>query len=113
LTPQGTLVLSGGGAPGGRSFIGPLALILKGQILSRFVRQRLLVLTATASRQNLAALRALAESGQVTPVIDRTYPLTEVPTAIRYLEQEHARAKVVITVTGRLPFPNAGKSTAP
>lgn len=46
----------------------------------------------------LAALRKLAESGKVTPVIDRTYPLIEVPEAIRYLEVEHARAKVVITV---------------
>jgi NADPH:quinone reductase-like Zn-dependent oxidoreductase len=67
-------------------------------VLSRFVRHGLLVLTATPSTENLAVLRELAESGKVAPVIDRTYPLSEVPEAIRYLEVEHARAKVVITV---------------
>jgi NADPH:quinone reductase-like Zn-dependent oxidoreductase len=98
LTPAGTLVLSGGGVSGGGSLVGPMGLILRGQALSRFVRHRLLVLTATPSKENLAALRELAESGKITPVIDRTYPLSEVPEAIRYLEVEHARAKVVITV---------------
>ena len=98
LTLAGTLVLSGGGTSEGGSLVGPMGLILRGQALSRFVRHRLLVLTATPSRENLAALRELAESGEITPVIDRTYPLSEVPEAIRYLEVEHARAKVVITV---------------
>jgi len=98
LTPAGTLVLSGGGVSGGGSLIGPVGLILRGQVLSRFVRHRLLALTATPGRENLAALRELAESGKVAPVIDRSYPLSEVPEAIRYLEVEHARAKVVITV---------------
>lgn len=98
LTPAGTLVLSGGGVSDGGSLVGPMGLILRGQALSRFVRHRLLVLTATPSKENLAALRELAESGKITPVIDRTYPLSEVPEAIRYLEVEHARAKVVITV---------------
>ncbi|NUK35360.1 NAD(P)-dependent alcohol dehydrogenase [Streptomyces lunaelactis] len=98
LTPAGTLVLSGGGVSEGGSLVGPIGLILRGQALSRFVSQRLLVLTATPNKENLAALRELAESGKVTPVIDRTYPLREVPEAIRYLEVEHAHAKVVITV---------------
>ncbi|MDQ0943795.1 NAD(P)-dependent alcohol dehydrogenase [Streptomyces sp. V1I1] len=98
LTPAGTLVLSGGGVSDGGSLVGPMGLILRGQALSRFVRHRLLVLTATPSKENLATLRELAESGRITPVIDRTYPLSEVPEAIRYLEVEHARAKVVITV---------------
>jgi NADPH:quinone reductase-like Zn-dependent oxidoreductase len=99
LSPGGTLVLSGGGTSNGGSLIGPMALILKAQALSRFVRtHRLRVLTAVASRENLAALRELAESGSLTPVIDRTYPLTEAPEAIRYLETDHARGKVVITV---------------
>ncbi|MFG2873525.1 zinc-binding dehydrogenase [Streptomyces sp. NPDC048337] len=75
---------------------GPLA--YRGPLLSPFVSQRLLVLTATPKRENLAALREFAESGRVTPVVDRTYPLSEAPEAIRYLEVEHARAKVVITV---------------
>jgi NADPH:quinone reductase-like Zn-dependent oxidoreductase len=98
LTPGGTLVLSGGGVSGGGSLIGPLGLIVRAQLLSRFVRHRLLVLTAKQSKENLATLRELAESAKVTPVIDRTYPLSEAPEAIRYLEVEHARAKVVVTV---------------
>jgi NADPH:quinone reductase-like Zn-dependent oxidoreductase len=98
LTPGGTLVLSGGGVSGGGSLIGPLGLIVKAQLLSRFVRHRLLVLTAAASTENLTTLSELAESGKLTPVIDRIYPLSEAAEAIRYLEVEHARAKVVITV---------------
>jgi NADPH:quinone reductase-like Zn-dependent oxidoreductase len=100
LTPDGTLVLSGGGVSEGGSFLGPLALFVKALLLSRFVHQRLLQLTEKPSRENLAALRDLIESGTVTPVVDRTYPLSDVPEAIRYLEVEHARAKVVITVDG-------------
>jgi NADPH:quinone reductase-like Zn-dependent oxidoreductase len=98
LTPAGTLVLSGGGVSGDSSLVGPIALILRGQMLARFVRQRLLVLTTTPSKENLAELRNLVESGKVAPIIDRTYPLSEVPEAIRYVEKDHARAKVVITV---------------
>ena len=98
LTPEGTLVLSGGGVSEGGSFVGPMALFIKGQLQSRFVSHRLLPLTEKPSRENLAALRELIESGAVTPVVDRTYPLSDVPEAIRYIEVEHARAKVVITV---------------
>ena len=98
LTPEGTLVLSGGGVSEGGSLVGPMALFVKGMLLSRFVRHRLLQFTAKPSRANLAALRELIESGAVAPVVDRTYQLSEVPEAIRYLEVEHARAKVVITV---------------
>jgi NADPH:quinone reductase-like Zn-dependent oxidoreductase len=98
LTPTGTLILSGGGVSQGGSLLGPIGLVIRGQLLSRFVRHRLLALTAAPSKENLATLRELAESGKVTPVIDRTYPLSEAPEAIRYLEVEHARAKVVINV---------------
>jgi len=98
LTPTGTLVLSGGGVSRGGSMFGPMGLMLRGQLMSRFVRHRVLMLPAKPSKENLAALRELAESGKVVPVIDRTFPLSEAPEAIRYLEVEHARAKVVITV---------------
>ena len=98
LTPAGTLILSGGGVSEGGSLVGPIGLVIRGQLLSRLVRHRLLALTAKPSKDNLATLRELAESGKVTPVIDRTYSLSEAPEAIRYLEMEHARAKVVITV---------------
>jgi NADPH:quinone reductase-like Zn-dependent oxidoreductase len=102
LTPTGTLVLSGGGAPAGGdrggSLVGPMGLMIRGPALSRLVRHRILVLTTPPNREILVALRELIEAGKVTPVIDRTYPLRDVPEAIRYLEVEHARAKVVITV---------------
>jgi len=98
LTPTGTLILSGGGVSKGGSLIGPIGLIIRAQALSRFVRHRLVIFTATPSKDNLATLRELAESGKITPIIDRTYPLAAAPDAIRYLEAEHARAKVVITV---------------
>lgn len=97
LTPDGTLVLSGGGSFTGGALFGPYRLIIQGKVLSRFTRQRLVVLEAKPSRENLAALRELAESGRLVPVIERTYPLTEAPDAIRHVESEHARAKVVVT----------------
>jgi NADPH:quinone reductase-like Zn-dependent oxidoreductase len=98
LTPTGALVLSGGGVSRGGSFVGPLGLMAKGRLVAPFVRHRVLGLSAKQSPENLATLRELAESGKLTPVIDRTYPLSRAAEAIRYLEVEHARAKVVITV---------------
>lgn len=99
LSPGGTLVLSGGGTSRGRpGLVGPMGLVIKGQAVARFSRERIVLLTATPRRELLTALRELAEAGEVVPVIDRTYPLSEVPEAIRYLEVEHARAKVAVTV---------------
>ncbi|MFG3302723.1 NAD(P)-dependent alcohol dehydrogenase [Micromonospora chersina] len=98
LTPTGTLVLSGGGVYRGGSLVGPVWLIARGRLLAPLVRQRIVTLATAPGRQHLDTLRAHAEAGRLTPVIDRTYPLHEVPRAIRYLEGEHARAKVVITV---------------
>ncbi|MER7895822.1 NAD(P)-dependent alcohol dehydrogenase [Streptomyces sp. NPDC096046] len=99
LTPSGTLVLSGGGMYEGGSVVGPMGLFLKRRIVAPFTRgQRLLEVSARQSWANLAVLRELAESGKIAPVVERTYPLSEAAEAIRYLEVEHARAKVVITV---------------
>ena len=97
LTPRGTLVLSGGG--GGR-WLGPVGLIVRALAVSPFVRHSLRPLAATPRRESLLALTELIEAGRITPVIDRTYPLADAPTAIRYVEGRHARAKVVITVAG-------------
>jgi NADPH:quinone reductase-like Zn-dependent oxidoreductase len=66
--------------------------------MSRFVSQTLAPLLTKSSQQDLIALQALLAAGKVTPVIDRTYPLSEVAEAIRYLEQGHARGKVVISL---------------
>lgn len=99
LAPGGTLVLSGGGTFRGRpTLLGPMKLILGAQLAARFSRLRMVVLSVPPSRALLTGLRELVEAGQVTSVIDRTYPLDEVPEAIRYMEAEHVRAKVVITV---------------
>jgi NADPH:quinone reductase-like Zn-dependent oxidoreductase len=97
LTPDGTLVLSGGGSFTGGALFGPYRLIIQGKALAPFARQRLVVLEAKPSKENLAALRDLAESGLLVPVIERTYPLTDAPDAIRHVESAHARAKVVVT----------------
>ena len=98
LRPGGVLILSGGGVYHGGSLLGPLRLMIGAMVKGRFVRDRVVMLTARQSSANLATLRELAEAGRLTPVIDRTYPLAEVAAAISYLEGEHARAKVVITV---------------
>ena len=96
LTPEGTLVLVGG--EGGGPWLGMLGRFFKTYALARFVKQRLRVLTSTEEKKDLEVLRELIEAGKVTPVIDRTYALRDVPGAIRYLEEGHARGKVVITV---------------
>ena len=98
LTPAGTLVLAGGGVSEGGSLLGPIALLLRSVVLKPFVSQRVLALTAVNSPENLAALAELLDSGKVTPVIERTYPLADAADAIRHVEIEHARSKVVITV---------------
>jgi NADPH:quinone reductase-like Zn-dependent oxidoreductase len=96
LTPTGTLLLSSGESDG--RLIGPVDRIIKALLLAPFVRQRLVPFEAKRSGQDLQLMRELIEAGTVTPVIDRTYPLSDVPEAIRYLEQGHARGKVVITL---------------
>lgn len=99
LTPTGTLVLSGGGVSRGGSLFGPMGLIIRAQLAARFVRgQRIHVLQTPDAKGLLTALKELTETGDLTPAIDRAYKLAEVPDAIRYLETEHARAKVVVTV---------------
>ena len=96
LTPTGTLSLSSGDSDG--RWIGPIGRMVKAMVLSPFVSQRLGSFLERPKREDLAVLRELIEAGTVTPVIDRTYPLADVPEAIRYLETGRARGKVVITV---------------
>jgi NADPH:quinone reductase-like Zn-dependent oxidoreductase len=67
-------------------------------MLSPFVGQKLGTFIASENNADLIVLKGLIESGKVTPAIDRTYPLSEVAAAIRYMEEGHARGKVVITV---------------
>jgi NADPH:quinone reductase-like Zn-dependent oxidoreductase len=95
LKPKGTLVLVG--AADGR-WVGPMLPPLKALLLSRFVSQKQIFFISKRSQADLLFLKDLIEARKVTPVIDRSYPLSDVPEAIRYLEEGHARGKVVITV---------------
>ena len=96
LTRQGILV--GVGGPNKGRWMGPMTRAVKAILLSRVVSQKLTFFLAKPNRDDLAIVRDLLLAGKVTPVIDRTYPLSEAPEAIRYLEQGHARGKVVITM---------------
>jgi NADPH:quinone reductase-like Zn-dependent oxidoreductase len=97
LTPRGTLVIVGGDG-GGRWTGGFFRGMLRAPVLSLFVGQRLRGLATKIKREDLVTLTELIEAGSVTPVIDRTYPLIEAADAIRYLEEGHARGKIVVTV---------------
>ena len=96
LNPVGKYIAVGG--PSSRWMIGPLARALAALVLSRFVSQKLVMFIARESKEELALMRELMEAGKVTPVIDRRDGLSEVPEAIRHLEEGHAQGKVVITL---------------
>ena len=96
LTPKGRLVLSSGDSKG--HIIGPVSRVLKAALLSPFVSQNLRTLSVQRSGEDLRYLGELIEAAKVTPVIDKTYELSETPDAIRYLETGHARGKVVIAI---------------
>jgi NADPH:quinone reductase-like Zn-dependent oxidoreductase len=96
LTPTGTLVIVGG-EEGGR-LTGGFGRSLRAPVLSLFVRQRLTMLASKEHRSYLEALQPLIEAGRVTPAVDKTYPLAEVPAAMRRLEAGHARGKIAITI---------------
>jgi NADPH:quinone reductase-like Zn-dependent oxidoreductase len=97
LTPKGTLVIVGGDG-GGRWTGGFFRGMLRAPVVSLFVGQRLRGLATKITKDDMVAFAGLIESGAVTPVVDRTYPLIEAPDAIRYLAEGHASGKVVITV---------------
>ena len=96
LTPKGTLVIVGG--EGGGKWLGGTDRQLRAMMLSPFVSQKLGTFVNKENYEDLLVLKELIESGKITPVIDKTYPLSEVPEAIRYLEGGRARGKVVISV---------------
>jgi NADPH:quinone reductase-like Zn-dependent oxidoreductase len=98
LAPQGKYVLIGGGGVNDGRWVGPLARPVKALLMSPFVSQQMGMMLAEFNPQDLATLGDLMKEGKVTPVIDRHYKLSEVPAALGYLEQGHARGKVVITV---------------
>src|ERR671916_520007 len=96
LASRGTPVIVGG--EGGGRWLGGIDRQLWATMLSPFVGQKLGTFVSAPNHEDLLVLGELIESGKVTPVIDRTYPLAEVPEAMRYLEGGHAKGKVLITV---------------
>jgi NADPH:quinone reductase-like Zn-dependent oxidoreductase len=96
LTPRGTLVLSSG--DGGGPWLGPLGRLVRALAQAPFVSQNVVTWVAKKSQEGLRYLKELIEAEKVRPVIDRQYTLSEVPEAMRYLEEGHARGKIVITV---------------
>ena len=96
LASRGTLVIVGG--EGGGRWLGGTDRQLRALALSRFVGQKLGTFINKENHGDMLVLKDLIESGKVAPVIDRTYPLAEVPEAIRYLQEGHAQGKVVIHV---------------
>jgi NADPH:quinone reductase-like Zn-dependent oxidoreductase len=99
LTPNGKYVLIGGGSANEQGFLGGLGKALWAMVFSKFVNQQMGMMMADANGKDLTILGDMMESGKLKPVIDRTYKsLDEIPDAIRYLEEGHARGKVVITV---------------
>jgi NADPH:quinone reductase-like Zn-dependent oxidoreductase len=96
LTPKGTLVIVGGETDG--RWLGGTDRQVRALMLSPFVGQTLRTFVSRENRADLLVLEELIEAGEVTPVIDRTYPLSQVPEAIRYMRGGGARGKVVIAV---------------
>jgi NADPH:quinone reductase-like Zn-dependent oxidoreductase len=96
LTPRGTLVLVGG--EGGDRWIGGMDCWLRALVVSPFVSQSLGPVASTENPEDLQVVKQLVEDGKLTPIIDRTYSLSEAADAMRYLKTGQARGKVVITV---------------
>jgi NADPH:quinone reductase-like Zn-dependent oxidoreductase len=96
LTPTWTLAIVGG--EGGGRLMGGFLRNLRAPVLSRFIGQRLRMLASKPNQKDLQVLRELIEAGKLRPLIGRTYPLGEVPEAMRALEAGKTRGKIVITV---------------
>lgn len=92
LTPKGTLVLNSG-----MGRMGGIDRIIKALATSPFVSQRLVTWIAKNDRDDLKTLSDLVETGKLTPVIDQTFGLAETADAIGFVEEGHARGKVIIT----------------
>jgi len=95
LTPGGIIIPNSGH--------GGMGYVFKAFLLSLFMRQLGKMFVAKPNSKDLVILKELLESGKVTPVIDRTYPLVETPEALRYAGKGHARGKVVITLDHHHP----------
>jgi NADPH:quinone reductase-like Zn-dependent oxidoreductase len=98
LQPNGICVMIGGGGPNDGGLIGPMGRPIVALLMSPFISQKMGMMMAELNKEDLTVLGDLMQSGKVKPVIDRTYPLSQIAEAMRYLEAGHARGKVIITV---------------
>ena len=99
LTPKGKYVMIGGGGVNEQGVFGVMMRPLKAMVLSKFVDQQMGMMMTDSSQKDLNVLADMMQSGKMKPVIDRIYnSLNQIPEALRYLEEGHARGKVVITV---------------
>lgn len=97
LTPKGTLIIVGGS--GGPWLMGT-GRSLKALAVSPFTGQKLTMFLSKTTQEDLSALKDLVESGDVTPVIDRTCPLAETPEALSHVGERHTQGKTVVTMSG-------------
>ena len=98
VAPGGRLVLSGGGNPGEGRLLGPVGLMAKGTLFGRLLGLRVEVPMAAPDAVRLNDLARMAERGELRVVRDRSYPLAEAAAAVRHLETEHARGKIIVTM---------------
>jgi len=98
LNPKGIYVMIGGGGVKDDPWFGALVRPIKSVLMSKFTEQQMKPMLADMNRKDLTALANLIQTGKVRPVIDRTYTFSQLPEAMRYLEEGHARGKVVVTV---------------
>jgi len=98
LAPTGRYIVVGGGGVNDSRWAGPMIGVAKMLMLKPFVSQEMKMMLAEMNRKDLTVLADLIQVGKVKPVIDRTYTFSQLPEAIAYLEEGHARGKVVLTV---------------
>jgi NADPH:quinone reductase-like Zn-dependent oxidoreductase len=98
LKPGGKYLVIGGGGPDANPWVGAFIGPIKAFVISWFVDEDMAFFLSHASVEDVATLARLMAEGQVTPVIDRQYPLAEIQEAMRYLETGRARGKVVIKI---------------
>jgi NADPH:quinone reductase-like Zn-dependent oxidoreductase len=98
LNPKGIYVGIGGGGVNDSRWTGPLVGVIKMLIAKRFTTQEMRMMLADMNSKDLTFLADLIQAGKLKPVIDRTYALSQLPEAMRYLEEGHARGKIVLTV---------------
>jgi NADPH:quinone reductase-like Zn-dependent oxidoreductase len=98
LTPTGRYVLIGGGSANEQGFFGAMKLPLKAFIYSKFVNQKMGMMMAELKQSDLQYFAEQMQSGKIKAVIDRTYKLDEIQKAVAYVEEGHARGKVIVTV---------------